>query len=114
MKDDCVFCKIIRGDIPAVKYYEDDEMLIIADISPQAAKHYLLIPKRHFPSIVEMSDDEAVILGKCLKVLGEQADKLGLENGFRLVSNKGSDACQSVNHLHIHIMGGEKLSEKMG
>lgn len=111
---DCVFCKIIKGEIPSKKYYEDENMVIIADISPQADKHYLLIPKRHYADITEMTDGDAAILGKCLRKLSALADGLGLGNGFRIVSNKGADACQSVPHLHIHILGGNKLSEKMG
>ena len=111
---ECVFCKIIKGDIPSKKVYEDDNMIIIHDIEPQAKYHYLMIPKQHFANIIEMTDEQSLILGKCLKKLGELEDSLGLENGFRLISNKGANACQSVEHLHIHILGGEKLSIKMG
>lgn len=113
MENNCVFCKIIAGEIPSKKFYEDDDMVIIADVNPQAAKHYLLLPKMHYANIVEMSEDDAIILGKCLKKLSTLVDELGLKDGFRLVSNKGENGCQSVNHLHIHILGGEKLSEKM-
>ncbi len=109
----CVFCKIIKGEIPSQKVYEDDDMIIIKDINPQVKKHYLMIPKQHFANIIEMTSEQAVILGKCLKKIGELANELGLEGGFRLVSNKGADACQSVEHLHIHILGGEQLSERM-
>lgn len=111
--DNCIFCKIIAGDIPSVKVYEDDNMIIINDIQPQAVKHYLLVPKKHYANIIEMTEEDSVILGKCLKKLSTIIDELGLENGFRLVSNKGANGCQSVEHLHIHIIGGEKLSEKM-
>jgi len=111
---DCIFCKIIRGEIPSKKFYEDENMVIIADISPQAEKHYLLLPKRHYADITEMTEEDAAILAKCLKKLGEIADSLGLHEGFRIVSNKGANACQSVYHLHIHILGGNKLSERMG
>lgn len=113
MENNCVFCKIIAGEIPSKKFYEDDDMVIIADVNPQAAKHYLLLPKKHYANIVEMSEDDAVTLGKCIKKLSTLVDELGLKDGFRLVSNKGENGCQSVNHLHIHILGGEKLSEKM-
>ena len=71
------------------------------------------IPKQHFANIVEMNDEQAAIVGKMLKKIGELADRLGLKDGFRIVSNKGENGCQSVGHLHIHILGGEKLSEKM-
>lgn len=111
--ENCIFCKIIRGEIPSVKVYEDDDMVIINDIAPQAKKHYLLLPKKHYANIIEMSEEDAVTLGRCLKKLSTLVDKLGLENGFRLVSNKGENAFQTVQHLHVHILGGEKLGEKM-
>ncbi len=110
---DCIFCKIIKGEIPSTKVYEDEMMIIINDIAPQATKHYLAIPKQHFANIVEMNDEQAAIVGKMLKKIGELSDSLGLQDGFRIVSNKGENGCQSVGHLHIHILGGEKLSEKM-
>ena len=111
--DNCIFCKIANGVIPAKKFYEDDDMVIIADINPQAEKHYLLIPKAHFANIIEMNDEQAIMLGKCLKKLSNIVDDLGLKDGFRLVSNKGENGCQSVERLHIHILGGQKLSDKM-
>lgn len=111
--DNCIFCKIVKGDIPSTKVYEDDDMIIIKDLNPQAPVHLLLIPKEHYANIVEMSDAQAQTLAKCLKKLSTLTDKLGLQNGFRLVSNKGEDGCQSVNHLHIHILGGTKLSDTM-
>ena len=111
--ENCIFCKIIRGEIPSQKVYEDEDMLIIRDIAPQAKLHFLLLPKEHYANIMEMTAMQGSTLAKCLKKLSEIADDLGLSGGFRLVSNKGRDACQSVEHLHIHILGGEKLSEKM-
>lgn len=111
--DNCIFCKIVKGDIPSTKVYEDDDMIIIKDLNPQAPVHLLLIPKEHYANIVEMSDAQAQTLAKCLKKLSTLTDKLGLQNGFRLVSNKGEDGCQSVGHLHIHILGGRKLSDTM-
>lgn len=111
--DNCIFCKIVKGDIPSAKVYEDEDMIIIKDLNPQAPVHLLLIPKEHYANIVEMSDAQAQILAKCLKKLSTLTDKLGLQNGFRLVSNKGEDGCQSVGHLHIHILGGAKLSDTM-
>lgn len=109
----CIFCKIVKGDIPSAKVYEDEDMIIIKDLNPQAPVHLLLIPKEHYANIVEMSDAQAQTLAKCLKKLSTLTDKLGLQNGFRLVSNKGEDGCQSVGHLHIHILGGTKLSDTM-
>lgn len=111
--DNCIFCKIVKGDIPSAKVYEDEDMIIIKDLNPQAPVHLLLIPKEHYANIVEMSDKQAQTLAKCLKKLSTLTDKLGLQNGFRLVSNKGEDGCQSVGHLHIHILGGRKLSDTM-
>lgn len=109
----CIFCKIIKGEIPSQTVYQDEDMVIIKDIAPQAKVHYLLLPKQHFANIIEMTDEQAVIMAKCIKKLSTMVDELGLGGGFRLVSNKGTDACQSVEHLHIHILGGEKLSESM-
>lgn len=114
MNNDCIFCKIIAGEIPSKKVYEDEKMIIINDINPQAKNHYLLIPKEHYANILEMTEAQSTTLGKCLKTLASLTDKLGLSKGFRIVSNKGADACQSVEHLHIHILGGEKLTERMG
>lgn len=111
--DNCIFCKIVKGNIPSAKVYEDEDMIIIKDLNPQAPVHLLLIPKEHYANIVEMSDAQAQTLAKCLKKLSTLTDKLGLQNGFRLVSNKGEDGCQSVGHLHIHILGGTKLSDTM-
>lgn len=113
MDKDCIFCRIIAGEIPSAKLYEDDDMIVIKDISPQAKVHLLLIPKQHYADIVEMSDEQAATLGKCIKKLSTLADTLGLQDGFRLVSNKGENGRQSVGHLHIHVIGGEKLSEIM-
>ena len=110
---DCVFCKIIAGDIPSTRVYEDEDFIIIRDIAPQAKCHYLAIPKKHFADVTEMTAEDAVLVGTMLRKIGELAPSLGLSGGFRLVSNKGADAMQSVPHLHIHILGGEKLSDKM-
>ncbi|MBO7326698.1 MAG: histidine triad nucleotide-binding protein [Clostridia bacterium] len=112
--ENCLFCKIIKGEIPSTKVYEDDNMIIIKDIAPQAPVHLLLIPKEHYANIIEMSEEQANTLAKCIKKLSALTDSLGLAEGFRLVSNKGADGCQSVDHLHIHILGGHKLNDVMG
>lgn len=114
MNDNCVFCKIVAGIFGSDKAYEDDDMIIIKDLHPQAKIHYLLIPKKHYANIIEMTDDDAQTLARCIKKLSGLVDRLGLQGGFRLISNKGADACQSVEHLHIHILGGEQLADKMG
>ena len=111
--ENCIFCKIIKGEIPSTKIYEDDDMLIIKDVNPQAEIHYLLLPKEHYANIIEMSDAQAQTLAKCIKKLSSMVDELGLKDGFRLVSNKGKNGCQSVEHLHIHILGGQLLADKM-
>ncbi|MDE7406747.1 MAG: histidine triad nucleotide-binding protein [Clostridiales bacterium] len=109
--EDCIFCKIINGEIPSHKFYEDDLMIVIADIAPKANKHYLAIPKKHYKSFTDMTGDDAVNLGKCIKKVGEIAPSLGLENGFRFVINQGEDGMQTVPHLHMHLLGGQKLNE---
>jgi|AGTN01.1.fsa_nt_gi Diadenosine tetraphosphate (Ap4A) hydrolase and other HIT family hydrolases len=111
--NDCIFCRIINGEIPADKLYEDSDMIIIKDIRPQAKLHYLLIPKAHYADLSEISELDSAALGKCLKTLGKIADGLGLTGGYRIISNKGPLACQSVKHLHIHVLGGQQLPEKM-
>jgi len=111
---ECIFCKIINGEIPSTKVYEDDDMLIIKDIAPMAPIHLLLLPKQHFANILEMTNEQSQILAKCIKKLSTMTHELGLDDGFRLVSNKGKNACQSVEHLHIHILGGKQLADKMG
>ena len=115
LKDDCLFCRMIKGEIPTTKIYEDEDMIVIKDICGYPKIHYLMIPKDHYADITEMSDEQANILGKCIKELGVVAKEiLHMDNGFRIVSNKGQDGCQSIPHLHIHLIGGEQLSEKMG
>lgn len=109
--EDCVFCKILSGEIPSHRFYEDDLMIIIADIDPKAEKHYLAIFKKHCKLFTEMTAEDAVHLGSCIRKIGELAPSLGLENGFRIAVNQGEDAQQTVPHLHIHILGGQKLTE---
>lgn len=107
--DNCLFCKIIKGEIPSKKMYEDDDMYIFCDIDPKAPKHYLCVPKSHFKLLSEMTDEQAEILKRCLKKIPELTELLGLEGGYRLVINQGDDAGQSVSHLHIHILAGKKM-----
>lgn len=107
--NDCIFCKIANGEIPSKKFYEDDDMFVIADIDPRAALHYLMIPKRHYALIADMTDDDRAVFAACLKKLSELAPSLGLSGGYRLVINQGDDAGQSVKHLHVHVLGGQTL-----
>lgn len=111
--ENCIFCKIIKGEIPSTKLYEDDEMIIIKDISPQMPVHFLMIPKEHFPTVDQMDKKQGEILGRCFYKLGKMKESLGLNGGYRLIMNQGENACQTVPHLHVHILAGEKMSEKM-
>lgn len=114
MEQDCIFCKIASGVIPSEKVFENEDMIIIKDISPQAKLHYLLIPKLHYSDISNFALLNSECLSRCLLTLAVLADTLGLENGYRLVTNKGENGRQSVKHIHIHILGGEKLNDRMG
>lgn len=105
----CIFCDIIAGKVPSPRLYEDENFIIINDISHRANKHYLIIPKKHYAKLSEQSEVEAVKLGKMLNKIPSLEKTLGIENGYRLVINQGEDAGQSVAHLHVHILGGEKL-----
>lgn len=106
---DCIFCKIRDGVVSSEKVYEDELMFIIRDIEPKARRHFLMIPKRHFKLLSQMTADDAENLGKCLRKLPELSSLLGLENGYRLVINQGDDAGQTVFHLHVHILCGQTL-----
>lgn len=107
----CVFCGIIKGDIPSAKVYEDDKMCVFKDLEPKAKVHLLAVPKTHFKLLSEMGDAERDMLGYMLGKIPQIAAENGCENGYRLIINQGDDAGQTVFHLHIHILGGEKLSE---
>lgn len=109
LDNDCIFCKIIRGEIPSAKVYEDGKMLVFKDIEPKAKVHLLAIPKTHFKLLSDMNEERAELLKYMLKTIPAIAKENGLENGYRLVINQGEDAGQTVFHLHIHILGGEPL-----
>ena len=106
---DCVFCKIIAGEIPSGKVYEDGEMLVFRDIAPLAKIHLLCVPKEHFAYLTEADDRRAALLGKMLQKIAEKKDEWGLSEGYRLVINQGDNAGQTVKHQHIHVLGGEAL-----
>lgn len=110
---DCLFCKIVKGEIPSAKVYEDDTVYAFRDINPQAPVHILVVPKTHIASANEIDQIRSDIIGKIFFVIPRIAAAEGLTNGYRVVTNVGEDGCQSVKHLHFHILGGEKLSEKM-
>ena len=108
--DGCLFCKIAAGEIPSSKVYENEFCFAFRDINPQAKTHVLVIPKQHVANARECPEELA---GKVLAACGEVAKIEKLDGGFRLVSNCGKDACQSVNHFHVHVLGGEQLNDKM-
>lgn len=108
---DCIFCKIIAGQIPATKVYEDDLMVAIEDIAPKAPLHLLLMPKRHFSNCLDMEQQDEATVGHLLRVAGQLARERGYDaGGFRLVQNNGADAGQTVFHLHIHLLAGRELN----
>ena len=110
---DCIFCKIIAGEIPSKKAYEDDTMLAFHDINPQAPVHILVIPKVHIPSVDGITAENSAVVAKIFEKIPEIAAAAGLTNGYRVISNCGDDACQSVKHLHFHILGGRQLADQM-
>ena len=107
--ENCIFCKIIAGEIPSTKVYEDGEMLIFKDIAPIAKVHLLCVPKEHFAYLSELNGAREALLGRMLAKIATLAPSLGLADGYRLVVNQGESAGQTVKHLHIHILGGEPL-----
>ncbi len=111
---DCLFCKIIAGDIPAEKIYEDDEVLAFRDISPQAPTHFLVIPKKHYSDLSEIDQEDDQLIGKIVRTGAELAAQEGLDNGYRVIFNNGPDGCQIVFHIHMHILGGRKLRGPLG
>ncbi len=106
---DCLFCKIVRGEIPCRKVYEDDEFLAFHDINPVAPVHFLLIPKIHLVSLAESDESHAVLLGKMMLLAPKLAQAQGLDQGFRTVINTGRGGGQEVFHLHIHVIGGGNI-----
>ena len=109
---DCIFCKIAAGEIPSTKVYEDDQILAFRDIAPQAPTHILVIPKAHLASVNQVTAENSGVVAHIFEVISTVTKGLGITD-FRVVSNCGDDACQSVKHLHFHVLGGKKLSEKM-
>ena len=109
----CLFCKIVSGDIPSTKVYEDEKILAFRDIAPQAPTHILVIPKAHIASVAEITADNADVVAHIFTVIPKIAAAEGLANGYRVVSNCGDDAGQTVLHLHFHILGGQALSLQM-
>lgn len=112
MSDDCVFCRIARGELPSSKVYEDDAYLVFKDINPAAPVHLLAIPKRHIPQLSACGDGDCDLLAGLLLTAGKVAKAEGVES-YRLIINDGAEAGQTVFHLHAHILGGRNMGEKL-
>ena len=111
--EDCIFCKIIKGEIPSEKVYEDEDILAFKDINPAAPIHILVIPKKHVKSLLELEDEDYELVGKIQKVINKLAHQLNIEEeGYRVIVNCGKDAGQEVMHLHYHLLAGRKLGSK--
>lgn len=112
--EDCIFCKIIKGEIPSTKVYEDDEILAFKDINPAAPIHILVIPKKHIKSLVELEKEGEILVGKIYTVINKIAEEQGVkEKGYRVIVNCGKDGGQEVGHLHFHLLAGKPLGEKI-
>lgn len=112
--EDCIFCKIISGEIPSKFVYENEEIYAFEDISPLAPVHVLVIPKKHIISLADMNEDDTEIIAKIYLAINKIADKLGIkEKGYRVIVNCGKDGGQEVKHLHFHLLGGTSLSTKI-
>ena len=110
----CLFCKIIAGEIPSKKVYEDEYVYAFYDIAPMAPVHVLFVPKQHMDSADAVSAENSVYVAKIFEAIPKVAAELGLANGYRVITNCGEDGCQSVKHLHFHLLGGKKLPETLG
>lgn len=112
--EDCIFCKIIKREIPSNIVYEDDEIIAFNDISPAAPIHILVIPKKHISSLVELEKEDELLIGRIYSVINEIAEKQGVkEKGYRVIVNCGKDGGQEVGHLHFHLLAGTQLGEKI-
>ena len=110
---DCIFCKIIAGEIPSAKVYENEYVYAFKDINPMAPVHVLVVPKEHICCADAVNTDNSVYVAKIFEAIPEIAKEMGLTNGYRIINNCGEDGCQSVKHLHFHILGGKKLPETL-
>ncbi|MBQ8828541.1 MAG: histidine triad nucleotide-binding protein [Burkholderiaceae bacterium] len=112
-KEDCIFCKIARKEIPSKQVYEDEDVIAFKDINPAAPVHLLIIPKQHYDSLATMGETEIPLLGKMLALAPVLAKEAGATNGFRVVINTGHDSGQEVNHIHVHVLGGARPWKKL-
>lgn len=111
--EDCIFCKIIKGEVPSQKVYEDDEILAFKDINPLAPVHILVIPKKHIETTNDLEEKDEAMIGRTFTIIKKLAKENHLENGYRVVNNCGEDGGQEVKHLHFHLLGGRKLGMKV-
>lgn len=111
---DCLFCKIIEGKIPSTKVFENQYVYAFRDINPQMPVHIVVVPKEHMASVDEVDEKNSLYIAKIFEAVPQIAKVEGLANGYRVITNCGDDACQSVKHLHFHILGGGKMTDKMG
>lgn len=110
---DCLFCKIVKGELPSTKVYEDDEILAFNDIEPIAPIHILVVPKKHITSLAHMENGDEVIVGKIYKTINKIAEEKGFkQEGYRVIVNCGENGGQEVMHLHFHVLAGKKLGNK--
>ncbi len=110
---DCLFCKIIAGEIPSSKVFENEHVYAFRDINPQAPVHVLVVPKTHVCCADAINQDNSALVARIFEAIPQIAKETGLTNGYRVITNIGEDGRQSVKHLHFHILGGKQLSEKM-
>lgn len=109
--NDCIFCKIINGEIPSTKVYEDDKVFAFKDISPEAPVHVLIVPKKHIESTNDLNENNSSIIAHIFTVASKIANEQGIkDSGYRIVNNCGEDGGQTVNHIHFHLLGGRNLS----
>lgn len=111
---DCLFCKIINGDIPSAKVYEDETVFAFRDIEPQAPVHILIVPKQHIKSAAEITSENSAVVAHIFEVAAKIAEDEGLTDGYRIVNNCGDSAGQTVKHLHFHLMGGREFTWPAG
>ncbi len=112
---DCIFCKIVSGEIPSKEIYQDEYVYAFYDIAPQTPVHFLVIPKEHIASSAnEIDEKNSAAIAKIFEAIPKAAKLAGLKNGYRVITNSGEDACQTVPHIHFHVLGGRKMQEKMG
>lgn len=112
--EDCVFCKIIKGDIPSEKVYEDEDILAFKDINPAAPIHVLIIPKKHIATLMEVTQEDSELMAKILQTVQKVAKIMGVEEkGFRLIANCGPDSGQEVMHIHFHLLAGKVMGPKI-